>query len=74
MKSAFLTFAYGSEEFHELSLVLLNSVDTKLFDLFVYTDRPDFYKLDNIQVINYQSHPCLILRSQRSEHHGKIVR
>lgn len=56
MKSAFLTFAYGSEEFHELSLVLLNSVDTKLFDLFVYTDRPDFYKLDNIQVINYQSH------------------
>ena len=50
MKSAFLTFAYGSEEFHELSLVLLNSVDTKLFDLFVYTDRPDFYKLDNIQV------------------------
>ena len=57
MKSAFLTFAYGSEEFHELSLVLLNSVDTKLFDLFVYTDRPDFYKLDNIQVINYQSHP-----------------
>jgi hypothetical protein len=57
MKSAFLTCAYGSEEFHKLSLILLNSIDTNQFDLFVYTDKPDFYEVENVKVIEYHSQP-----------------
>ena len=57
MKSAFLTFAYGNEEFHKLSLILLNSIDTTQFDLFVYTDKPDFYEVENVKVIEYHSQP-----------------
>lgn len=62
MKFAFLTVAYGNDEFHKLSLLLLNSIDKNIFDLFVYTDRPEYYEKCNVKTIEYKLHP-------RSYHH-----
>ena len=62
MKPAFLTFAYGGDEFYKLSSLLLSKIDKDVLDLFVYTDNPDYYKNQSVTTLDYNIHP-------RSYHH-----
>ena len=59
---AFLTFCYGDEGYYKLAQNLINQFKDSNYDLFVYTDRDDYF--ENVEVIPYQEN--------RNSYHHKI--